>query len=188
MVSEKLWNLKGERRIAIPQLWRGPRLIYRRLSAHSQHGSSHHRSTHRSQGGFVRQPPCKAAASRPEDVARFAQLGIAASVQYTHATSDRDLVEASGPTGWSMPTRSARCGLRALDLPAARTPWSRSSIHSPGCAPRPCPRTPSARLGAPEQAIPADAALRSFTVEPASLRLRRATTRTPTRPTPTSSP
>ena len=41
----------------------------------------------------MRQPPCKAAASRPEDVARFAQLGIAASVQYTHATSDRDLVE-----------------------------------------------------------------------------------------------
>src|SRR3954453_22329283 len=29
----------------------------------------------------------------PEDVARFAALGIAASVQYTHATSDRDLVE-----------------------------------------------------------------------------------------------
>src|SRR5919202_1964047 len=29
----------------------------------------------------------------PEDVARFAQLGIAASVQFVHATSDRALIE-----------------------------------------------------------------------------------------------
>ena len=29
----------------------------------------------------------------PEDVARFAQLGVAASVQFVHATSDRALIE-----------------------------------------------------------------------------------------------
>jgi predicted amidohydrolase YtcJ len=34
---------------------------------------------------------------RHEDVVRFARLGIAASVQFTHATSDRDLVERFWP-------------------------------------------------------------------------------------------
>ena len=29
----------------------------------------------------------------PEDIARFAAIGVAASVQFTHATSDRDLAE-----------------------------------------------------------------------------------------------
>jgi predicted amidohydrolase YtcJ len=33
----------------------------------------------------------------PEDVPRFAQLGVAASVQFSHATSDRDLAEQFWP-------------------------------------------------------------------------------------------
>ena len=105
----------------------------------------------------------------PEDVARFAELGIAASVQYTHATSDRDLVEriwadrvehaypyrslwASGARlagGSDAPVEELDplAGLRAaiLRTDSERPPWR------------------------PEQAIPADAALHSFTVEPAWL-------------------
>jgi predicted amidohydrolase YtcJ len=105
----------------------------------------------------------------PEDVARFAHLGITASVQYTHATSDRDLAEriwadrvehaypfrslwASGARlagGSDAPVEELDplAGLRAavLRTDSERPPWR------------------------PEQAIPADAALRSFTVEPAWL-------------------
>jgi len=105
----------------------------------------------------------------PEDVARFAKLGVAASVQYTHATSDRDLVEriwadrvehaypfrslwASGARlagGSDAPVEELDplAGLRAavLRTDSERPPWR------------------------PEQAIPVDAALRSFTVEPAWL-------------------
>jgi predicted amidohydrolase YtcJ len=105
----------------------------------------------------------------PEDVARFAALGIAASVQYTHATSDRDLadriwadrVEHAYPfrSLWAAGARLAGgsdapveeldplAGLRAavLRTDSERAPWR------------------------PEQAIPAAAALESFTVAPAWL-------------------
>jgi predicted amidohydrolase YtcJ len=105
----------------------------------------------------------------PEDVARFAALGIAASVQYTHATSDRDMVEriwadrvehaypfrsllAAGARlagGSDAPVEDLNplAGLRAavLRTDSERPPWR------------------------PEQAIPADAALESFTVAPAWL-------------------
>src|SRR5919199_1022156 len=105
----------------------------------------------------------------PEDVARFAALGISASVQYTHATSDRDLVEriwadridhaypfrslwASGARlagGSDAPVEELDplAGLRAavLRTDSERPPWR------------------------PEQAIPAAAALESFTVAPAWL-------------------
>src|SRR5512132_3435636 len=59
--SEELWNLTGGRLVAIYRSDWG-RLP---LAGHFQpswHGSSHHRSTHRICGWFVRQPPCKAAA------------------------------------------------------------------------------------------------------------------------------
>jgi predicted amidohydrolase YtcJ len=105
----------------------------------------------------------------PEDVARFAALGVAASVQYTHATSDRDLaerlwaerIEHAYPfrSLWAAGARLAGgsdapveeldplAGLRAAVLRTddERPPWR------------------------PEQAIPAEAALQSFTVAPAWL-------------------
>jgi predicted amidohydrolase YtcJ len=105
----------------------------------------------------------------PEDVPRFAALGIAASVQYSHATSDRDLVERIWADRvehaypfrslWAAGARLAGgsdapveqldplAGLRAavLRTDSERPPWR------------------------PEQAIPADAALHSFTAEPAWL-------------------
>jgi predicted amidohydrolase YtcJ len=104
-----------------------------------------------------------------EDVARFAALGVTASVQYTHATSDRDLVDRiwADRVEHAYPFRSllaagARlaggsdapveeldplAGLRAavLRTDSERPPWR------------------------PEQAIPAAAALESFTVAPAWL-------------------
>ena len=105
----------------------------------------------------------------PEDVPRFAALGVAASVQYTHATSDRDLAERiwADRLDHAYPFRSlltagARlaggsdapveeldplAGLRAavLRTDSERPPWR------------------------PEEAIPATAALESFTVTPAWL-------------------
>jgi predicted amidohydrolase YtcJ len=105
----------------------------------------------------------------PEDIERFAALGITASVQYSHATSDRDLVERIWADRvehaypfrslWAAGARLAGgsdapveeldplAGLRAAVLRTAseRPPWR------------------------PEQAIPAAAALESFTVVPAWL-------------------
>jgi predicted amidohydrolase YtcJ len=105
----------------------------------------------------------------PEDVPRFAALGIAASVQYSHATSDRDMVERMWADRvehaypfrslWAAGARLAGgsdapveeldplAGLRAavLRTDSERPPWR------------------------PEQAIPAAAALESFTVAPAWL-------------------
>ena len=106
----------------------------------------------------------------PEDVARFAELGIAASVQYTHATSDRDLVEriwadrvdARLPVPFAAGTSGARLAggsdapVEELDpLAGLRAAVLRTDSEGPAWR--------------PEQAIPADAALRSFTVEPAWL-------------------
>src|SRR4051812_36765456 len=100
----------------------------------------------------------------PEDIERFAALGITASVQYSHATSDRDLVERIWADRvehaypfrslWAAGARLAGgsdapveelgplAGVRAavLRTDSERAPWQ------------------------PEQAIPASAALESFTV------------------------
>jgi predicted amidohydrolase YtcJ len=105
----------------------------------------------------------------PDDVGRFAALGVAASVQYTHATSDRDMAERIWADRldhaypyrslWAAGARLAGgsdapveeldplAGLRAavLRTDSERPPWR------------------------PEQAIPAAAALESFTVTPAWL-------------------
>jgi predicted amidohydrolase YtcJ len=105
----------------------------------------------------------------PEDIARFAKLGIAASVQYTHATSDRDLVERiwADRIEHAYPFRSlwesgARLAggsdapVEELDpLAGLRAAVLRTNSERPAWR--------------PEQAIPADAAFRSFTVEPAWL-------------------
>jgi predicted amidohydrolase YtcJ len=105
----------------------------------------------------------------PEDIRRFAALGVAASVQYSHATSDRDFVERIWADRvehaypfrslWAAGARLAGgsdapveeldplAGLRAavLRTDSDRPPWRA------------------------EQAIPAAAALESFTVAPAWL-------------------
>ena len=49
----------------------------------------------------------------PEDLARFAELGVACSVQFSHAPSDRDLADRSGRARPTAPTRSARCSTPA---------------------------------------------------------------------------
>ena len=49
----------------------------------------------------------------PEDVGRFAALGVACSVQFSHAPSDRDLAERFWERRRTAPTPSARSGTRA---------------------------------------------------------------------------
>ena len=69
----------------------------------------------------------------PDDVSRFAELGITASVQFSHAPSDRDLADRI----WGGTTsRAVRLPLapRLRRRPRRTAPMhrSRSSIHSPG--------------------------------------------------------
>ena len=105
----------------------------------------------------------------PDDVPRFARLGVAASVQYTHATSDRDVADRlwgeraahaypyasllaagarlAGGSDAPVEELDPLAGLRAavLRTDGDRPPWR------------------------PEQAIGLGAALASFTTEPAWL-------------------
>jgi predicted amidohydrolase YtcJ len=106
----------------------------------------------------------------PEDVRRFADLGVAASVQYTHATSDRDLVERiwADRIEHAYPFRSLwAAGARLAggsDAPVEELdPLAglRAAVLRTDSSERPPWR--------PEQAIPAEAALESFTVGPAWL-------------------
>ena len=106
----------------------------------------------------------------PEDVARFAALGVAASVQYTHATSDRDLVQRiwADRIDHAYPFRSLwAAGARLAggsDAPVEELdPLAglRAAVLHTDSAERPPWR--------PEEAIPAAAALESFTVAPAWL-------------------
>ncbi len=105
----------------------------------------------------------------PDDVGRFAALGITASVQYTHATSDRDIAERlwADRIGWAYPFRSLLdAGVRLAggsDAPVEELdPLAglRAAVLRTGDD-RPAWR--------PEQALPVQAALRSFTAEPAWL-------------------
>ena len=72
----------------------------------------------------------------PEDVPRFAELGVACSVQFSHAPSDRDLADRFWGERPPAPTRSARCWTPARSWQPAPTRRSRSSIHLPASAPR----------------------------------------------------
>jgi hypothetical protein len=105
----------------------------------------------------------------PEDVARFAALGIAASVQYSHATSDRDLAERI----WADRIEHAYPYRSLLDAGARLAGGSDAPVEEldPLAGLRAAVlRTDSERAPwRPEQAIPADAALESFTVAPAWL-------------------
>ena len=89
----------------------------------------------------------------PEDVGRFAELGVACSVQFSHAPSDRDLAERFWPDqiDGAYAFRSL-LGVAARSSRTARTRRSRSSTRSPGSAPASCGRSTSGRRGIPSSA------------------------------------
>ena len=105
----------------------------------------------------------------PDDVGRFGGLGIAASVQYTHATSDRDIAERL----WADRLDHAYPYRSLLDAGARLAGGSDAPVED---------LDPLAGLRAavlrtvdergpwrPEQALPVEAAVESFTVHPAWL-------------------
>jgi hypothetical protein len=105
----------------------------------------------------------------PADVPRFARLGVTASVQYTHATSDRDLAERL----WA--DRIARAyPYRSLHAAGARLAGGSDAPVEP-LSPLAGVRAAVARTADdrpawhPEQALEVDAALESFTSVPAWL-------------------
>ena len=105
----------------------------------------------------------------PEDLGRFAALGVACSVQFSHAPSDRDLAERF----WGERLDGAYA-FRSLSTPArwsrtARTRRSRSSTPSRGSRPACCARSTIGPAWRPEQALTVEQALRAATVNAAWL-------------------
>ena len=105
----------------------------------------------------------------PEDVERFAALGIACSVQFSHAPSDRDLAERFWPD-----KADGAYAFRSLWSPArwsrtARTRLSRSSIRSPGFAPGVLRTIDERPAWHPEQCLTIEEALVATCVNPAWL-------------------
>ncbi len=105
----------------------------------------------------------------PGDVPRFAQLGVAASVQFTHATSDRDVAERlwADRIGHAYPYRTlldagavVAGGSDAPIEPLAPLDGLRAAVL------RTLDGRPAWR---PEQALPLGAALAAFTTAPAWL-------------------
>ena len=88
----------------------------------------------------------------PEEVGRFAALGVACSVQFSHAPSDRDLAErfwpeqADGAYAFRSLWESGRSSR------TARTPPSKSWIRSRGSAPACDGRSTSGQPGIPSSA------------------------------------
>ena len=105
----------------------------------------------------------------PADVGRFAELGVACSVQFSHAPSDRDLAERFW--GERLDGTYAFRSLmetRARSSRTARTRPSRSSTRSPGSGGRaPDDRRPPAWR--PEESVTVEQALHATTVAPAWL-------------------
>ena len=106
----------------------------------------------------------------PEDIRRFAELGVAASVQFSHAPSDRDLADRfwAGKTDGAYAFRSllglGRAGrerLRRADRGARPARRDR--------APASCGRSTSGAAWHPEQALTVEQALRATCVTPAWL-------------------
>ena len=106
----------------------------------------------------------------PEDVGRFAALGVACSVQFSHAPSDRDLAERFWP---EQRRRRVRVPL-AVGLGRAR----RERLGRAGRGARParrrsarasCGRSTIGRRGIPEQCLTVEQALVATTVNPAWL-------------------
>ena len=104
-----------------------------------------------------------------DDVPRFASIGVAASVQFTHATSDRDLADRIWPASRSARTHTARSGTPARSSRTAPTPRSRSSIRSRGSGPACCATQDDRPAWHPEQALTVEEALQATTVNPAWL-------------------
>ena len=100
----------------------------------------------------------------PEDLPRFAELGVAVSAQFTHAPSDESSRSASGPTSSTARTRSARCSTRARSSRTAPTRRSRSSTR--GRASSPASLAPLARR---TSALTLEQALHATCVAPAWL-------------------
>ncbi len=92
----------------------------------------------------------------PEDVPRFAQIGVAASVQYTHAVSDRELVRRI----WADRIDHAYPYRQLLDAGARLAGGSDAPVEE---------LDPLAGLKAAVEQIPIEAALASFTTAPAWL-------------------
>ena len=83
----------------------------------------------------------------PEDLPRFAALGVAASVQFSHAPSDRDLADRPGRARPTAPTPSARWSTRARSSRMGRMRPSRSSTRSPASAQASGARSTTGRRG-----------------------------------------
>ena len=109
----------------------------------------------------------------PEDLPRFAELGVACSVQFSHAPSDRDLADRfwAGKIGGRLRLPLA-ASTRAPSSRTARTRRSRSSTRSPGSAPACAGRSTSAPPWHPEQALTVEQAFEA-TTRRAGLALRR---------------
>src|SRR4029079_10766467 len=105
----------------------------------------------------------------PEDVDRFAQLGIAASVQFSHAPSDRDLADRL----WAGKTDNAYAFRSLWNSGALVANGSDAPIEEPDPlpgGPRGGPRPRDERPAwHPEQALTVEQALEATTVNPACL-------------------
>ena len=96
-----------------------------------------------------------------EDVPRFAELGVAASVQFSTRPPMRRWPSATGPAVSTAPMPSGASGTRARSSPTAPTPRSRSSTPGPGSVPA------SSGDWHPEQAVTVEQAIEATTVNPA---------------------
>jgi predicted amidohydrolase YtcJ len=105
----------------------------------------------------------------PEDVGRFAQLGVAASVQFSHAPSDRDLAD----TLWASKTENAYAFRSLWDSGALVANGSDAPIEELDPLAGICAgvlRTLDPRPAwHPEQALTVEQALQASTVNPAWL-------------------
>ena len=88
------------------------------------------------------------------DIPRFAALGVAASVQFSHAPPTAIWRSASGRARSTAPTPSARCSNRARSSRTARTRRSRSSTRWPASAQACCARSTTAPRGGPSRPSP----------------------------------
>ena len=95
---------------------------------HSQHGSSHHRSTHRNRDWFVRQPQAKAAASCDDhlvaDLARTATELVAkhSAVRHVELAGSRSRGTHAELSDWDFAVRTSDFAAVARDLPALIAP------------------------------------------------------------------
>ena len=97
---------------------------------------------------------------RKQDIARFAQLGVIASMQPSHATQRHAVGRGarSAPSASTAPTPGARARRRRARWPSAATSRSRSRASSPDITP-----PSSAAAGRVDQKLTLDETLRAFT-------------------------